>query len=159
MSGRKNTIMIFGLVLSVSLMACAVSVAVASYHYNRLQFDILNTICGKVAEQKPETQTIISAALKEYTVGIVDGTGKNDILSTLGYRRSDFSGSSYGQSLLLVMTGFLSGVSLFAFTFLYRNKTEAMRIQALTDYLEQGKYRQGGSSLCLRGGRVFKTGR
>lgn len=137
MSGRKNIIMIFGLVLSVSLMACAVSVAVASYHYNRLQFDILNTICGKVAEQKPETQTIIAAVLKEYTVGIVDGTGKNDILSTLGYRRSDFSGSSYGQSLLFVMTGFLSGVSLFVFTFLYRNKTEAMRIQALTDYLEQ----------------------
>lgn len=137
MSGRKNIIMIFGFVLSVSLMACAVSVAVASYHYNKFQFDLLNTICGKIAEQKPETQTIISAALKEYTVGIADGTGENDILSALGYRRSDFSGFSYGQSLLLVMTGFLSGASLFAFTFLYRNKTEAMRIQDLTDYLEQ----------------------
>lgn len=31
----------------------------------------------------------------------------------------------------------LAGVSLFTVTFLYRNKREAMRIRALTDYLEQ----------------------
>ncbi len=33
--------------------------------------------------------------------------------------------------------GFMTGILLFIFYFLYRNKTEAMRIRALTEYLEQ----------------------
>ncbi len=38
---------------------------------------------------------------------------------------------------LFVPAGFLTGILLFVVTFLYRNKMEAGRIQALADYLEQ----------------------
>ena len=90
MSSRKNILVTFGFVLSTSLAAAAVSVLLASYHYSRLQFELLNAICGEVVEQEPEIKNIISAALKEYTGGNPDGVAEEDVLSALGYRISDF---------------------------------------------------------------------
>ena len=137
MSGWKNSFVTLGFVLSVSLIASAVSVLFVSRHYSRLSFDLINIVCGEIAEQDPDAKKVISAALKEYTGGNADGTAEEDILSALGYRISDFSGSAYGQNILYVLLGFLAGILLFVLTFMYRNKTEAMRIQALADYLEQ----------------------
>ncbi len=137
MSGRKNILVVFGFVLSVGLIAAAVSVLFASYHYSRIQFELLNVICGEVVEQEPETKNIISAALKEYTGGNPDGVAEEDVLSALGYRISDFTGSACERNLLFAAMGFLTGILLFIFTFLYRNKREALRIRALAEYLEQ----------------------
>ena len=137
MSGRKNILVTFGFVLSTSLAAAAVSVLLASYHYSRLQFELLNVICGEVVEEEPETKIIISAALKEYTGGNPDGVAEEDVLSALGYRISDFSGSNSWQNILFAATGFLTGILLFIVTFLYRNKREAIRIRNLAEYLEQ----------------------
>ena len=137
MSGRKNILVTFGFVLSTSLAAAAVSVLLASYHYSRLQFELLNVICGEVVEEEPETKIIISAALKEYTGGNPDGVAEEDVLSALGYRISDFTGSACERNLLFAAMGFLTGILLFIFTFLYRNKREALRIRALAEYLEQ----------------------
>ncbi len=137
MSGRKNILVTFGFVLSTSLAAAAVSVLLASYHYSRLQFELLNVICGEVVEEEPETKIIISAALKEYTGGNPDGVAEEDVLSALGYRISDFSGATSRQNILLAATGFLTGSLLFIVTFLYRNKREAIRIRNLAEYLEQ----------------------
>ncbi len=167
MSGRKNYLVTLGLVLSVSLIAVSVSIMLAARHYGRVQFDLLNALCGEIVEREPETRKIISAVLKEYVGGKADGTAETDLLSELGYRISDFSGSVYGQSGLwqwvrqsvpaarsimkypagfagdifcrigFVAAGFLAGVLLFLFTFLYRNKIEAGRILALADYLER----------------------
>lgn len=64
-------------------------------------------------------------------------TGEGDILTALGYDVSDFTGPTYRQDVLFVVTGLLAGSLLFLLTFLYRNRKEAMRICALTDYLEQ----------------------
>lgn len=137
MSGKRNMLVTFGFVLSVSLIVAAVSVLIVSHHYSQLQFDLLNTVCGEVVEQEPEAKKIISAALKEYTAGNTDGVAEDDVLSALGYRSSDFSGSTYGQNVLFMVIGFMAGISLFIVTFLYRNKMEAMRIRALAEYLEQ----------------------
>ena len=137
MSGRKNILVTFGFVLSTSLAAAAVSVLLASYHYSRLQFELLNVICGEVVEEDPETKIIISAALKEYTGGNPDGVAEEDVLSALGYRISDFSGATSRQNILFVAAGFLTGILLFIVTFLYRNKREAIRIRNLAEYLEQ----------------------
>ncbi len=137
MSGRKNILVTFGFVLSTSLVAAAVSVLLASYHYSRLQFELLNVICGEVVEEEPETKIIISAALKEYTGGNPDGVAEEDVLSALGYRISDFSGATSRQNILFVAAGFLTGILLFIVTFLYRNKREAIRIRNLAEYLEQ----------------------
>ena len=137
MSGRKNILVTFGFVLSTSLAAAAVSVLLASYHYSRLQFELLNVICGEVVEEEPETKIIISAALKEYTGGNPDGVAEEDVLSALGYRISDFSGATSRQNILFVAAGFLTGILLFIVTFWYRNKMETIRIRALAEYLEQ----------------------
>lgn len=137
MSGQKNILVTFGFVLSVGLVAAAVSVLLASYHYSRIQFELLNAICGEVVEQEPETKTIISAALKEYMGGNPDGVAEEDVLSALGYRICDFSGAGSRQNILFVAAGFLTGILLFIVTFWYRNKKEALRIRELAEYLEQ----------------------
>ena len=137
MSGQKQIWITFGFVLSVSLVTAAVSVLLASCHYSRLPFELLNAVCGEVIEQEPETKNVISAALKEYTKGNPDGAAEEDVLSALGYRVSDFSGSASPQNILFAGAGFFTGILLFLFTFLYRNQTEAARIRALAEYLEQ----------------------
>ncbi len=137
MSGKKNMLVTFGFVLSVSLIVAAVSSWFVSYHYSQVQFELLNTVCGEATEQEPEAKKIISAALKEYTDGNPDGVMEDDVLSALGYNSSDFSGLTYGKNVLFIAIGFLAGISLFICTFLYRNKTEAIRIRALAEYLEQ----------------------
>lgn len=137
MSGQKQIWITFGFVLSVSLVTAAVSVLLASCHYSRLPFELLNAVCIEVIEQEPETKNVISAALKEYTKGNPDGAAEEDVLSALGYRVSDFSGSASPQNILFAGAGFFTGILLFLFTFLYRNQTEAARIRALAEYLEQ----------------------
>lgn len=135
MSGKKNMLVTF--VLSASLIAAAVSALLVSCHYSRLQFDLLNAVCGEVAEQEPEAKKMIAAALKEYIEGNPDGVMKNDILSELGYHISDFSDFTYGKNVLFVIMGFILGLLLYFFTFFYRNKRETARIRALAEYLEQ----------------------
>ncbi len=137
MSGRKNLVILFGFVAAVSLISSAVTVMLISCHYNRLSFDLVNVICGEVLEQEPEMKHIVSAALKEYTGGNADGVAMGDVLSVLGYDISDFSDSSVIYDIMFATTGFLAGIVLFAITFAFRNKTEAKRIEELSDYLEQ----------------------
>lgn len=137
MSGRKNILITSGFVLSVSLIASALAVMIVTHHYSRLQFDLVNVICGEVLEQEPGAIKIISAALKEYTSENADGIVVNDVLSVLGYRISDFSDPTYRKNVIFVIVGFLTGAILFIFTFLYWNKRESIRIQTLADYLEQ----------------------
>lgn len=137
MSGRKNFFVTLGFVISVSLVTAAAAVMMTAYHYDRMRFDLLNAVCGEVVEQEPETRGVIAAALKEYTTGNPDGVSETDVLSALGYRISDFQGLDYGQNGVFVMTGFLTGVLLFLFTFGYRNRKEAARIRTLAEYLEQ----------------------
>ena len=137
MSGRKNLVILFGFVAAVSLISSAVTVMLISCHYSRLQFDLVNVICGEVLEQDPEMKHIVSAALKEYTGGNADGVAMGDVLSVLGYDISDFSDSSVIYDIMFATTGFLAGIFLFAITYAFRNKTEAKRIEELSDYLEQ----------------------
>lgn len=137
MNGWKNILVTFGFVLSVSLIASALTAMLASYHYSRVQFDLLNTICGEILTQEPETKQMIAAALKEYSRQETDSNVETDILSSLGYRISDLAAPDYRQNILFTSAGFLAGILLFILTFLYRNHKEALRIRALADYLEQ----------------------
>ena len=137
MRGKKNMLVTFGFVLSASLIAAIVSALLVSCHYSRLQFDLLNEVCGKLAEQEPGAKKIISAALKEYINGNPEGVGEDDILSVLGYKSSDFSDFYYGKSSLFIAIGFMIGFLLFFLTLFYRNKMETARIRALAEYLEQ----------------------
>ena len=137
MSGRKNILITVGFVSAVSFIVSALAVILVSHYCSRLQFDLLNGILGEVLEQEPEAGKIISAALKEYTCGNADGAAREDVLSGLGYRRTDFSALSYRRGAEFAAAVFLAGIGLFIFTYVYRNRKEADRIQALADYLEQ----------------------
>ncbi|MDE6619343.1 MAG: HAMP domain-containing histidine kinase, partial [Lachnospiraceae bacterium] len=137
MSGRKNLAVTFCFVLSAGFIASALAVLLMSCHYSKLQYDLLDAVCGEVLEQEPEAGQIISAALKEYTGQNADGTMERGVLSELGYRSSDFLNADYRWNALYVMTGFLAGVFFFAVASLCRNKAETARIQALAEYLEQ----------------------
>ena len=83
MNGRKNSLVILGVIVSVSLISSAVSVMLASCHFSRLRFDLLNGICKEMAEQEPEAKKIIAAALKEYMDGNADKTAEADILEVV----------------------------------------------------------------------------
>ena len=137
MSRQKNILATIGLVLSVSLITSALSVMMISNYDSRLQFNLLNAVCGEVLEQDPQAEKIISAALKEYTGGNADGTARKDVLSVWGYRIADFSHSLHRTGDLTVAAGVLAGFCLLLVTLLYRNKKESMRIQGLAEYLEQ----------------------
>lgn len=137
MTGWKNILVTFGFVLSVSLIASALTAIFISCHYSRQQFDLLNTVCAEILEQEPESRQVISAALKDYTRQEADHSAEDDILSALGYRVSDLTAPDYKQNILFISAGFLIGILLFILTFLYRNRTESLRILALADYLEQ----------------------
>ncbi len=137
MNSRKNILVTSGLVLGVSLIAVTIAVWLVSYHYSRVSFDLLNAVCGEMAEKEPESRSLIAAALKEYTEGNPDGVIQEDVLSKLGYQVSDFSGIGYRQNFFFAAVGLAAGIILFLFTFLYRNRVEILRIRALADYLEQ----------------------
>ena len=137
MSGRKNVLAVFGLLVSVSFITSALAAMILSHYYSKAQFDLLNVICGKVLEQEPETERIISAALKEYISKNADETEVRDVLSSWGYRSYDFSAQNHRPIILSASAGILVGSFLFVFPFLYRNKMETKRIQALVNYLEQ----------------------
>lgn len=137
MTGEKNIWITFGFVLSVSLIASAVSVMFASYCSSQRQFQVLNGILSEAVRMEPETKYIISAALKNYTGGGLEAEAEEDILSAWGYRRTDFSGSLYRQNILSAAAGAAAGTLLFVSACLCRNKAEVARIQALAEYLEQ----------------------
>ena len=137
MSGRKNRLVSLGFVLSVSMIASALTALLVSHIYSRLQFDSLNFVCGEILEQDPEAGQMISAALKAYEGENTKVGSRKDVLSALGYHVSDFTSLSLRQSSLFAAAGGLTGVLLFILTFFYRNKKETRRIQALAEYLEQ----------------------
>lgn len=137
MNGQKNILMTLGFAVSVSLIAAALSVLFVSGAYSRHSFDLLNAVCGEVVKEEPGMEPVLAAALKKYAEGNRDGMAADDILSSLGYCRSDISGPVVRQSVWSAAGGFLTGILFFMFTFLYRNKKESMRIRALTEYLEQ----------------------
>ena len=137
MSGRKTIVTTLGFVLSVSLITSALTAMLVSHFYGRQQFDMLNAVCNEVLEREPEAWDVIAVSLKEYTGESYDKAAEHDTLSVLGYHVSDFSKQGHMQILLFAAAGFLAGAVLFVLTFWHRNKSEAMRIEALADYLEQ----------------------
>ena len=145
MSGRNHVIVTLGLVVSVSLIVAVASTMLTSGHCSRIQYHLLNAVCGEILEQEPGARNIILAALSEYKDGnsVEDTKGRKkekleeDVLAEMGYRREDFSHLTSRQEALSAGAAGLIGVSLFFMTFFYRNQKEERRIHALADYLEQ----------------------
>lgn len=137
MSGRKTICITAVLILSVSLMASAVTAVLVSRCYGRTQFDLLNALCEEMIAREPDAGTALAAALKECSGGTGKQTGHRDVLSAMGYRVHDFTAPDHRAVVLPAAAGLAVGMALFLAAFLYRNRMEAKRIQALADYLEQ----------------------
>ena len=112
MSGRKNILITLGFGLFVGLTASGGCVLLASRYYSRLLFDLLNALCEEAAAREPELRNVIAAVLKEYTSGNAPARAKEDFLSVLGYRISDFSGAAYGWITVFAAFFFVAGAQL-----------------------------------------------
>lgn len=136
MNTRKQLAVTMGFALSLSLLSSVLTAVIACHYYSQLQFNLLNSVCGSMMEQKPEAEGLILAVLKEYMAKGNSGTSY-DVLSSFGYHTSDFTALSITPGIFFALAGFLAGALLFGLTFRHRNKKEVLRIQSLTSYLEQ----------------------
>ena len=91
----------------------------------------------KVEGQKAEGREVEGQKVEGSEAESQEEKEEQDVLSPMGYGPEDFSRHAWGQSLLSAAAGVLAGMTLLLLTFLYRNKEEAGRIRALTEYLEQ----------------------
>lgn len=136
MRKRKNSIMILGFVLSVSLIAVTLTAILITNFYQRMQFQMLGTIFQNIIEEQPEVEKTILTALKEYKNNPTIQADEN-ILHTFGYQQSDFLQFKQKYSMIFAIISFLFGGFLFFFTFCYQNRKENLRIAALENYLEK----------------------
>lgn len=143
MNGEKNKKLVILFVLSVSLIAVALTTFFLTNYYSGIQFQILGDFCAKIIEKHPECkQTVLEIlkAEKSYAKASVD----ENILMSFGYQQSDFLGSEF-KIFLITGTGFATGGALFLFAFWYWHRISTSRIRMLTSYLE--KINTGGQGL------------
>lgn len=132
-------------VLSVSFIVASLIAFLLTCYYSSLHFQVLGDFCGEILKRNPECKQSMLEILKSNKLYSTSKADEN-ILFSFGYRQSDFPGINR-HVFLLAGAGFLTGVSLFLFTFWYWNKRKENRIKALTDYLE--KVNMGGQGLLL----------
>ncbi|NBJ93009.1 sensor histidine kinase [Parablautia muri] len=149
MSGRKNMMILTGLVLSVSVLAVSIATMLLTDYYNHTHMQMLGEICQKVIEKQPKAQQTILEVLKEYQYGQTN-VPKENILLAYGYGPSYFGGSAVKYSGFFSAAGFLAGVLLFLITCMLWRQKENMRIKVLTEYLE--KVNMGCCGVLLRTG-------
>ena len=89
MSGRKNIVILTGIVLAVSLLVGSVTTMILSNHYNHAHMQVLGGICRKIIQKQPEAEQAVLEALKECKYGASSLPEENIILA-YGYSPSDF---------------------------------------------------------------------
>lgn len=142
MSGHRNTRILLGFVLSVSLLSVSVTAIFTTKYNHYTQFMLLGGICQRITEQYPEAEKMVLEALKNHKDNPADGIAETrfqageDYLYAYGYRQNDFLIPAQKAGMLLAGAGFLFGGFLFLSVFLYRNTREILRIKELTEYLE-----------------------
>ena len=74
MSGQKNIWITFGIVLSVSMIASALTAMLVSFHGSRRSFAVLNGVFGEMLAQEPETEQMVLGFLSGGSVIFVGGS-------------------------------------------------------------------------------------
>ena len=143
MHERKNIAILAGFVLSVSLLSTSLVTLLLTNYYNRAHRLALGQICQKIIENQPEAEQAVLSALKGYQFD-PDIPAEENIIWRYGYQQTDFLQSAGLYRGIFVIIGFLSGGVLFLFTLIIWHKKEAVRINALTDYLEKVNTGNGG---------------
>lgn len=143
MSERKNIAILIGFVLSVSLLSTSIVTLLLADYYNHVHCLVLGQISQKVIENQPEAEQAILSALRDYQYD-PDILTEENIIWRYGYQQTDFLQSSGMYNGTIVMIGFLASGVLFLVTLIIWHKKEAVRINALTDYLEKVNTGSGG---------------
>ena len=136
MSGRKNIVILAGLVLSISLLAVSITTMLLSNYYNHAHAQALGEICQKIIGKQPEAEQTILEALKEYKYEPAN-LSEDNIILMYGYRFSDFWKPAGKYGIFFSAVGFLAGVFIFFVTCLLWRRKENTRIKMLTEYLEK----------------------
>ena len=128
---RKSTIKITILfVLSVGLLAAAMTTYLLTIYYRQVCFHILGGFCEGIIEKNPDSKQAVLEVLKTQDFHM---TGEN-ILSNFGYDPSNL-GIMDTAALWIAAFSFLTSGILFLFSFWYWHRKSDARIQALTEYL------------------------
>lgn len=135
MTGRKNAGLLFGFVLSVSLLSVSLTAMLMTTFYSRTQFQTLGAVCTSIIEERPETATAISAVLKKFKSDPTLQSAEN-MLPALGYHESDFLLSPLKHGFLFAAAGFTAGSAVFLLSLRARHTKDIRRIRSLADYLE-----------------------
>lgn len=153
MNERKNIGILFGFVLSVSLISVSFTAILMTKFYSRSQFQILSSVCQSIAKEQPELTKTVSAALKNYKENPKLPKDETFLLN-LGYHESDFLQTPQKFAVPCAASGFAAGILIFLFTFWLKHKKEVLRINSLTSYLENVNT-ESPSLLCPAGEDEF----
>ena len=143
MSERKNIAILIGFVLSVSLLSTSLVTLLLANYYNHAHMIVLGQISQEVIEKQPEAEQAILSVLRDYQYDPDIPTEEN-IIWRYGYQQTDFLQSSGVYNGIIVLIGFFAGGVLFLVTLMIWHQKEAIRINALTDYLEKVNTGSGG---------------
>ena len=132
MSKKSNVKITVLFVLSVSLIAAAMTTYLLTLYYRHVCFHILGGFCESMIENNPDSRQAVLELLKTHDFHV---TGEN-ILSNFGYYPSNL-GIMDTTAFWITVFGFLAGGMLFFFSFWYWHRKSDARIQALTEYLEK----------------------
>ena len=119
-------------VLSVSLVAAAMTACLLTLYYRHVCFHILGGFCDSVIEHAPDSRQAVLEVLKTQDFLMTD----KNILSNFGYTPSNI-GIRDAAVIWIAVFSFLAGSILFLFSFWYWHRKLDARIQALTGYLER----------------------
>lgn len=136
MTGRQNIRILAGLILAAGLAASSLSAAFVSGLYVRSQYQVIGRVCEAILEAEPEMEQTVLAVLKRYK-DQPSVQEEGNVLSSFGYRPSDFVKPGHRSVLFLAAAGFAAGSGLFLLAFRKRRKREVSRIEELALYLEQ----------------------
>lgn len=152
MSERKNAAILAGFALAVCLIAASLSAALTARHMERLQFQALSAVCGRVVESQPDAERAVLSAVRDWS-RFGRGAGA-DFLARLGYEESSFAGSGRTGIFPFAAAGFFAGAALFALTCAAWRQAVTGRLRALAEALERVNLGRSGALLQNREGAL-----
>ena len=120
--------------LSLHLIAAAAMIWIVNIYYRYACFQLLGGFCTSMIQKCPDAEQTVLELLK--TQHLCTSNTNENILSAFGYQPSDFQ---FADKTVLWMAAlvFAAGIMLFLSAFWHSRKKSAVRIQALTEYLEK----------------------
>lgn len=143
MAERRNTGIIMGFVLAVSLITASFTALVLNDYDSRAHYQIIGGICQEIINREPEAKQAVLDVLKEYKQN-PSGLTEENIIQEYGYRQADLWRAGESAGRFFVASGFVAGALLLLISLGLKQKKEISRIDELTAYLEKVNTGKGG---------------